>query len=73
MDGLISELTFLLQRLDWAAALDIILVTAIVFTLLRLARGTQAVVLLRANIRDNAAMTDRLGDRFPHYFNEAPA
>jgi len=50
VDGLISELTFLLQRLDWAAALDIILVTAIVFTLLRLARGTQAVVLLRGLI-----------------------
>lgn len=50
MDGLISELTFLLQRLDWAAALDIILVTAIVFALLRLARGTQAVVLLRGLI-----------------------
>jgi diadenylate cyclase len=47
VDGLISELTFLLQRLDWAAALDIILVTAIVFSLLRLARGTQAGVLLR--------------------------
>ncbi len=50
MDGLISELTFLLQRLDWAAALDLILVTAIVFSLLRLARGTQAVVLLRGLI-----------------------
>lgn len=50
MDGLISELTFLLQRLDWAAALDIILVTAIVFALLQLARGTQAVVLLRGLI-----------------------
>jgi len=50
VDGLISELTFLLQRLDWAAALDIILVTAIVFTLLRLARGTQAVMLLRGLI-----------------------
>ena len=50
MDGLISELTFLLQRLDWAAALDIILVTAIVFSLLRLARGTQAVILLRGLI-----------------------
>ena len=50
MDGLISELTFLLQRLDWAAVLDIILVAAIVFTLLRLARGTQAVMLLRGLI-----------------------
>jgi diadenylate cyclase len=50
VDGLISELTFLLQRLDWAAALDIILVAAIVFALLRLARGTQAVVLLRGLI-----------------------
>jgi len=50
LDGLISELTFLLQRLDWAAALDIILVTAIVFSLLRLARGTQAVILLRGLI-----------------------
>jgi diadenylate cyclase len=50
LGGLISELTFLLQRLDWAAALDIILVTAIVFTLLRLARGTQAVMLLRGLI-----------------------
>jgi diadenylate cyclase len=50
VDGLISELTFLLQRLDWAAALDIILVTAIVFSLLRLARGTQAVILLRGLI-----------------------
>jgi len=50
LDGLISELTFLVQRLDWAAALDIILVSAIVFTLLRLARGTQAVMLLRGLI-----------------------
>jgi len=50
VDGLISELTFLLQRLDWAAVLDIILVAAIVFTLLRLARGTQAVMLLRGLI-----------------------
>jgi DNA-binding GntR family transcriptional regulator len=40
---------------------------------LRRGRTDEAVVLLRAHIRDNAAMTDRLGDRFPHYFNEAPA
>ncbi|MCJ7512105.1 MAG: diadenylate cyclase CdaA [Anaerolineales bacterium] len=50
MDGLISELAFLLQRLDWAAVLDLILVAAIVFSLLQLARGTQAVVLLRGLI-----------------------
>lgn len=47
MTSFVNDLLFTFQRLDWVALLDILLVTAIIFALLRLARGTQAVTLLR--------------------------
>ncbi len=50
MDALITEFTFLVQRLDWLSVLDILLVSAIFFLVLTLARGSQAVVLLRGMI-----------------------
>jgi diadenylate cyclase len=46
----VQELTFFFQRFDWLSAVDVALVTLIVFFLLRLLRGTQAVVLLRGMI-----------------------
>jgi diadenylate cyclase len=46
----ISELTFFFQRFDLLSAVDVLLVTLAVFFLLRLVRGTQAVVLLRGMI-----------------------
>jgi diadenylate cyclase len=46
----ISELTFFFQRFDLLSAVDVLLVTMAVFFLLRLVRGTQAVVLLRGMI-----------------------
>jgi len=48
--NIISEVTFLLQRMNWLSIIDIALVTLVVFFLLRLVRGTQAVVLLRGII-----------------------
>jgi diadenylate cyclase len=50
VDKLIVEFSFLLSRLDWLSALDLLLVTTIFFSLLRLVQGTQAVVLLRGMI-----------------------
>lgn len=50
MADFIQELTFFFQRFDWLSAVDVALVTLIVFFLLRLLRGTQAVVLLRGMI-----------------------
>ena len=50
MGNIISEITFLLQRMNWLSIIDLFLVTLIVFFLLRLVRGTQAVVLLRGII-----------------------
>ena len=50
MDRLITELSFLIQRLDLLSLLDIFLVTLIFFLLLSLVRGSQAVVLLRGMI-----------------------
>jgi len=47
---ILSELNFYFQRLDWLSVVDLLLVTAIAFFLLRLVRGTQAVVLLRGMI-----------------------
>ncbi|PKO13736.1 MAG: TIGR00159 family protein [Chloroflexi bacterium HGW-Chloroflexi-10] len=41
---------FLFQRLDWLSALDLVLVTAILFGILVLLRDTQATVLLRGVI-----------------------
>lgn len=50
MGNILSEITFLLQRMNWLSVIDLMLVTLIVFFLLRLVRGTQAVVLLRGII-----------------------
>lgn len=50
MNELLNEILFLFQRLDILDVIDLILVTAILFFLLTLVRGTQAVVLLRGMI-----------------------
>ncbi|MGD8552979.1 MAG: hypothetical protein PVG02_04910, partial [Anaerolineales bacterium] len=50
MADFIQELSFFFQRFDWLSAVDVALVTLVVFFLLRLLRGTQAVVLLRGMI-----------------------
>lgn len=50
MGPIVSDVIFLLQRMNWLSIIDILLVTLIVFFLLRLVRGTQAVVLLRGII-----------------------
>lgn len=50
MNQLLNEIIFLFQRLDILDAIDLVLVTAILFFLLTLVRGTQAVVLLRGMI-----------------------
>jgi diadenylate cyclase len=47
IDGLIDNLTFVFERLDYFGILDVILVTAIFFIILRWLRETQAIVLLR--------------------------
>lgn len=47
MPTLLSELSFLFQRLSWQSALDIFLVTMIFFAVLWVVRDTQAQVLLR--------------------------
>jgi diadenylate cyclase len=43
-------LRFFVQHLDWLSVLDILLVTLVIYGLLALVRGTQAVVLLRGII-----------------------
>ena len=50
MPELLDEVTFLFSRLDWLGVVDILLVTLVIFALLALVRGTQAVVLLRGII-----------------------
>ncbi len=47
IDSLINNLTFILERLDLFGIIDILLVTAIFFVILRWLRDTQALVLLR--------------------------
>ncbi len=47
MSNLLNEIVFFFQRFDLISAIDVALVTLVVFFLLRLVRGTQAVVLLR--------------------------
>jgi diadenylate cyclase len=47
IDGLIDNLTFVFERLDYFGMADVILVTAIFFIILRWLRETQAIVLLR--------------------------
>jgi len=46
----LEELSFFIERFDWLSAIDVLLVTLVVFFLLRLISGTQAVVLLRGVI-----------------------
>lgn len=50
MADLLNEIAFLFQRLTWFSALDLALVTLIIFGLLVLLRESQAVVLLRGVI-----------------------
>jgi diadenylate cyclase len=50
MPDLGYTLQFLVRNLDWLAVLDILLVTLVIYGLLALVRGTQAVVLLRGII-----------------------
>jgi diadenylate cyclase len=57
MDSLLSELDLLFQRLDWLGVVDLLLVSAIFFVVLRLVRGTQAVALLRGIILIVLAVT----------------
>lgn len=47
MTELFSDLLLIFQRLDWLAAIDILLVTLIFFGVLYLVRDTQAMILLR--------------------------
>jgi diadenylate cyclase len=46
----VSELNFLLQRINWLSILDLLLVTLVFFGILLLVRDTQAMVLLRGMI-----------------------
>lgn len=50
MADLLEEITFIFSRLDWLSVLDILLVALVIYSLLALVRGTQAVVLLRGII-----------------------
>lgn len=50
MPDLLSEITFLFQRLTWGSAIDLGLVTLIFFGILILIRETQAVILMRGVI-----------------------
>jgi diadenylate cyclase len=50
VSALIDEFVFFVQRLDWLSLLDLLLVAAVFFFVLRLVRGTQAAVLLRGMI-----------------------
>lgn len=50
MADFINQISFFLQRLNWASFLDILIVTAIFFIVLTLVRHTQAAALLRGMI-----------------------
>jgi diadenylate cyclase len=47
INGLIANLVFLFERLNWLSVVDLFLVTMIFYAILVLLRGTQAMVLLR--------------------------
>lgn len=47
MSSFLDELFFILQRFSWTSALDILLVSAVIFSILLLVRDTQAVLVLR--------------------------
>jgi diadenylate cyclase len=46
-DNLLANLAFIFERLTWLSVVDVLLVTAILFTVLLFLRGTQAVALIR--------------------------
>lgn len=48
--NIFTELSFFIERFDLSSLADVLLVTIVVFFLLRLVQGTQAVVLLRGMI-----------------------
>jgi diadenylate cyclase len=50
MSELISEILYILQRLNWLSVLDLFLVACVVFAVLMLLRDTQVMVLLRGVI-----------------------
>lgn len=50
MANFFEELAFIFSSLNWLSLLDILLVTLVIFGLLALVRGTQAMVLLRGII-----------------------
>ena len=47
LSNLYENLVFIFARLNWLSVLDILLVATVIFIILQLFRGTQAVVLLR--------------------------
>ncbi len=47
MSSFIEEFLFILQRFTWTSALDILLVSAVILSILLLVRDTQAVLVLR--------------------------
>ncbi len=47
MSSILDEFLFILQRLTWTSALDILLVATVIFGILLLVRDTQAVLVLR--------------------------
>lgn len=47
LNNLLANLVFIFERLDWLSVLDIFLVASVIFIVLQLFQGTQAVVLLR--------------------------
>jgi diadenylate cyclase len=47
INNLLANLVFIFQRMNWLSVLDIFLVAIVIFIILQLFRGTQAVVLLR--------------------------
>lgn len=50
LNTLLGDFASYIQRLNWLSLLDLLLVTAVLFVLLRLVRGTRAVVLLRGMV-----------------------
>jgi diadenylate cyclase len=50
MTEFLNDALFIFQRLDWLGVIDILLVTLILFGVLYLVRGTQAMILLRGII-----------------------
>ncbi|HLE23631.1 MAG TPA: hypothetical protein VI701_04915, partial [Anaerolineales bacterium] len=50
VNTLLGDFASYIQRLNWLSVLDLLLVTGVLFVLLRLVRGTRAVVLLRGMV-----------------------